>query len=286
MIAAMLALAAALTVGEPAVYNRDTATITQVADHPWGGTARIVRRGRGGQPVVLRLDVPATGMPVSASHFFAGRDLELFVISGRLTIGSERFAAGDYAFVPAGAPIPARIGSTGASILWLEEDAPPASAAIMRQAMVAWRAEGTTATARWRIKRSADVAWVPGQVAAAAGVPLDLKIKHLRNDPRTGARTFLVSMGRSVKVPWERHPSIEEGFLVSGGFRLEECLPEGLKSSIYRPGGYFHRPPGVVHSGPNSGPTGLFGAVWLIRTPEKLVAEFLKPEPGKPCPLG
>jgi quercetin dioxygenase-like cupin family protein len=276
MIAAMLALVAGLTTSEPAVYFRDSTTVAQVTDHPWGGTARIVRRGRAGLPVVMRLDLPPSGMPISSEQFFAGRDLELFVISGSLTVSGRRFVAGDYAFVPAGAPVPARIGSSrGASVLWAEEDVAPASAAIMRQAMAAWRSEGgRNPLNRWTVKRSSLIPWQAGTVAKAAGADVDLKIRHLRNDPKSGARTFLVWTGPGTKVPWERHPSIEEGFLVSGTFTLEECLAEGRKRGVYQPGGYFHRPPGIIHSGPNSGTESPAGAVWLIRTPEKLVADF------------
>ena len=114
--------------------------------------------------------------------------------------------------------------------------------------------------------------WRPGTVARDAGVPLDLSVKDLKNDPGSGARTWLVKIGPGVQVPWESHSVVEEGYLLEGDYRLSECLPEGRKDGDYLPGGYFRRPANWIHSGPDSGTDG--GAVWLMRSPGALDATF------------
>jgi hypothetical protein len=73
-------------------------------------------------------------------------------------------------------------------------------------------------------------------------------------------------------VPWETHPVSEEGYLLEGNHRIEECLPSGLKSGVYQVGGYFYRPPGLMHMGPRTFSTETH--VWLVRTPAKLVDVF------------
>ena len=109
-------------------------------------------------------------------------------------------------------------------------------------------------------------------VAKEAGVELPLAVKNLKRDPVTGARTFLVRAGAGVTVPWETHPVSEEGFLLEGDHRIEECLPSGLRSGVYQVGGYFYRPPGLMHMGPRTFSTETH--VWLVRTPAKLVDVF------------
>lgn len=75
-----------------------------------------------------------------------------------------------------------------------------------------------------------------------------------------------------TKVPWERHSTTEEGFLLEGDYRLSECLRTGSMTGDYSPGGYFHRPGGILHSGPESGTR--TGAVWLMRSPGTLDLQF------------
>ena len=58
-----------------------------------------------------------------------------------------------------------------------------------------------------------------------------------------------------------------------GPYRLVECLSQGQVKSDYLPGGYFYRPAGIVHSGPESGP--LSEVLWLLRSPTGLDVEFL-----------
>ena len=109
-------------------------------------------------------------------------------------------------------------------------------------------------------------------MSQAAGVNVPLEVKHLKKDPWTGARTWLVRLKGGVKVPWERHSVPEEGYLLEGDYRLAECLPDGAFVGGYQPGGYFYRPGGLLHGGPESGTRR--GAVWLMRSPATLDVQF------------
>lgn len=180
---------------------------------------------------------------------------EWYVLEGRVQAGERLLRGGDLLYVPAGAQPPALTAMGAAELLAFTDPADPASG--LRQTFVA---------------SSRALHWRPGTVARDAGVPLDLSVKDLKNDPGTGARTWLVKIGPGVQVPWESHSVVEEGYLLEGDYRLSECLPEGRKDGEYLPGGYFRRPANWIHSGPDSGTDG--GAVWLMRSPGALDATF------------
>ena len=105
------------------------------------------------------------------------------------------------------------------------------------------------------------------------GIALKLQVRDLYQVPQSGQRTWLLRAGADLTLPWERHRTIEEGYLVSGDYRLFECLEGREKRFDYRAGGYFYRAPGIVHGGPSSGSSGEI--VMLLRTPDKLTVEFL-----------
>ncbi|WP_405237961.1 DUF4437 domain-containing protein [Lentisalinibacter orientalis] len=180
---------------------------------------------------------------------------EWLVLEGRVQAGERQLQGGDLLYVPPGAQPPSITAVRPAKMLVFTDPADPASG--LGQIFVA--------SAR-------SLPWRPGTVARDAGVPLDLSVKDLKNDPGTGARTWLVKIGPGVEVPWESHSVVEEGYLLEGDYRLSECLPEGRKDGDYLPGGYFWRPANWIHSGPDSGTDG--GAVWLMRSPGALDATF------------
>jgi quercetin dioxygenase-like cupin family protein len=119
-------------------------------------------------------------------------------------------------------------------------------------------------------------------VARDAGAAAPLEIKPLWTDAGTGAQLHLVKVAPGVTVPWEVHPVAEEGYLLEGDYRLAECLPSGRRDFDYGQGGYFYRPAGLLHSGPQSTSRG--GATWLIRTPARLSAVFYPACPAAPAP--
>lgn len=131
------------------------------------------------------------------------------------------------------------------------------------------------------VVREADAEWTAGTVARDAGTEAPLMIRRLFTDPETGARTHLVRLAAGVSVPWEIHTTAEEGYLLYGDYRLSECLPSGRRDYAYERGGYFYRPAGVLHSGPDS--TTITGATWLIRTPRTLDALFYPACPSAPA---
>ncbi|MEJ2602178.1 MAG: cupin domain-containing protein [Gammaproteobacteria bacterium] len=184
-----------------------------------------------------------------------GFSREWFVLQGRIQAGERQLRAGDLLYVPAGA-------------------APPAMTAVVASRMLVFTdpADSASGLDSGFVASSDALSWRAGTVARDAGVPLDLSVKDLKRDPGSGARTWLVKVRPGVAVPWESHSVVEEGYLLEGTYRLSECLPEGRRDGEYLPGGYFRRPAGWIHSGPDSGTD--TGAVWLMRTPGPLDVRF------------
>jgi len=185
--------------------------------------------------------------------------LELVVLEGELTWGGIVLGVHDYAYLPAGAPVPKLVaGPQGADFL-LFLDLPQGT-------------DGDVA----RVLATDSIPWRPGVVAQQdTGQVLDLEVKDLLWVESTGQRTWLVRAGADLQVPWEVHEGVEEGYLLEGDYRLGECLPGDATpvTGDYEPGGYFYRPGGIVHSGPDSGSRG--GALWLLRTPTRLTVDFV-----------
>ena len=184
------------------------------------------------------------------------QSLELYVLAGTLQLGDARLSAHDYAYLPATAP------------------APPLAADGEVQVLVYFDPPRSTDGDRLRVRHADDGGWRPGIVAERdAGIRLALEVRDLLWIEATGQRTWLLRARPDLVVPWERHETVEEGFLVAGDYRLVECLPTGPVSGSYRPGGYFYRPAGIVHGGPESGSSD--SVTWLLRTPTALTVEFL-----------
>jgi len=231
------------------------ATATPLA---WGLEAQVLRDDARTGAAALKLRLPAGWRQAIQSSSAA---MEIFVLEGGLRFGEALLAEGDWVRVPAGSPIGPIQTETSAELLMFHDGEPrfrPVS--------------GSAEPSGWEISLDRDTPWVAAEVARKAGVPLDMGIKHFRNDSETGARTFLVSLPPGTDVPWESHPTSEEGYLLKGDHTLEECLPDGVRSGTYRPGGYFYRPAGIMHMGP--GTYTKTGAVWLIRTEALLEDTF------------
>jgi hypothetical protein len=198
--------------------------------------------------------------------FEAGRfvqSVEFVVLEGGLEFGTESLRARDFAFVPPRGSIPPLSSGQGGRVLvYFDPPAPDAAAAEQQ------RAHGSYVT------RHDESRWLPASVARGAGLEIDLKVQHLKKDPYTTARTWYVKLSGGMSVPWERHSVVEEGYLIEGDFRMAECLPGRTVFGEYTTGGYFWRPPGIPHSGPDSGTR--TGALWLQRAPATLDVEFLQ----------
>jgi hypothetical protein len=183
------------------------------------------------------------------------------VLSGELDVGRECLGAGDFAYSPADHPRP-KLASRGGARALLYFDPAPRDAEVRRKLA----ALGSYVT------RDSAARWNTGSLSQSAGFDLDLEIKHLKKDPLSGARTWLVRLAPPVNMPFEVHSVVEEGYLLQGRYQQPECTADGLLDGQYRVGGYFYRPGGIPHSGPGSGP--LETSVWLLRTPADLDVLF------------
>jgi hypothetical protein len=219
---------------------------------------------------VLLLEVGA-GFARAPAPLGVSASLDLVVLEGTIDFASDRLVARDFAFVPPGVVLPPLASTAGAQFLVFVD--PPFDNS---HAVEAQRARGPYVT------RYDDQRWRAATLVRDAGLELDLQVQLLKQDPVTGARTWYVRQGVGGKVPWERHSVVEEGFLIAGEYRLAERLPGRTVIGNYAPGGYFRRPPGVLHSGPLSGTR--TGAIWLQRAPAALDVTFVEAQHGVDLP--
>lgn len=185
------------------------------------------------------------------------QSLEIVMLEGELMFGAEALGRHDFAFVPPGVAAPPLASPRGAEALLFFD--PPAADAV---AVARQRERGSYVT------RFDPARWQPASLARAAGATIDLRVMHLKKDPFTTARSWYVKLGPGMRMPWEVHGMVEEGYVMQGGYTLAECLPGGTVIGEYREGGYFWRPGGIPHSGPESGPIG--EVIWLQRSPVAL----------------
>jgi hypothetical protein len=175
-------------------------------------------------------------------------DEELFVLEGTFTIGGVAYHSGDYAYLPAGMPRPGMASDQGAAVLTFFEG-PHGSAAgdaplgLYDPAKLIAKIE--TAVLPWGAPSDP-------VVAATANAP---GRKLLRQDPRSGERTWMLRFGpddpnRMTHGRVEIHPVVEEVFLLDG----EIQMPCGVLNR----GAYFWRPAGIPH-GPVGTLKGLSG---------------------------
>ncbi|HMB59216.1 MAG TPA: hypothetical protein VKN35_04825 [Xanthomonadales bacterium] len=187
------------------------------------------------------------------------RSMELIVLNGELLWKDTVLRVNDYAFLPASAPAPRlAAGLNGAS------------------ALIFLDPYSDTDGEKEKILHTGQMEWRPGVVAQRdTGLALKLEVLDLLWVESTGQRTWLLRAGPDLTVPWEIHQGVEEGYLLEGDYRMGECLPGDNEpiTGNYEPGGYFYRPGGIVHSGPESGSKS--GALWLLRTPTRLTVDFV-----------
>ncbi|MDJ0794999.1 MAG: DUF4437 domain-containing protein [Woeseiaceae bacterium] len=168
-----------------------------------------------------------------------GRSMEIFVLAGTVTLADIDFAAGGYAYLPAGSLGFNMTTREGAQILYFVNDMDPEaiirSPILIDSGLLEWQATD-----------------VPGVMT-----------KELRRDPGTGARTWLMRIAADTSQPWQSSSVVREGYLVSGEYRHTECALGEEVTGQYRTGGYFYRPASVVNGGPESGSP--VDAVWFLR---------------------
>ena len=195
-----------------------------------------------------RIDLPPEWQGTSGGS--PGKALEIFVLAGRITIADISLDQGGYAYLPSGSLGFNLSAPDGARILYFLDNVDPLSMIetpiIIDSDLLEWQAT----------------------VTEGVGV------KELRADPGSGARTWLVRIDPGATLAWESSTALREGFLISGSYQHSECHESEAQTWVYLPGGYFYRPAGIVHSGPESGSE--TGALWLLRTPTRLTVDFLE----------
>ncbi len=168
-----------------------------------------------------------------------GRSIEIFVLVGTVTLADIDLTAGGYAYLPAGSLGFNMTTRDGAQILYFVNDLDPE--AVIRSPILI------------------DSGLLDWQATATPGVTT----KELRNDPGTGARSWLMRIEADASQPWQSSSVLREGYLVSGEYKHTECVLGEEVTGQYTAGGYFYRPATVVNGGPQSG--GSVDAVWFLR---------------------
>lgn len=172
-----------------------------------------------------------------------GKSVEIYVLEGEIALGDLTLLSGNYAYLPPGSTGLPMASARGARLLYVLDDADPRAVIrtplFMSREVVPWQSLADTA---------ADAGW---------------QRKILREDPGSGAATYLLSIGPGRRAGWHASPVRTEGFLLSGDDQLAECVAGAAVVGEYAPGGYFRRPAGAVSGGPEA--RSETGAEWLIR---------------------
>ncbi len=183
-----------------------------------------------------RVDLPADWTGTSGG--VAQAALEIFVIAGQLTVGDIKLVSGGYAYLPSGS-LGFRLASPqGARILYMIGAEDPSS--VIRGAMIN---DGTNP--EWTEEQ-------PG-----------VKSRILREDPGSGAKTWLVRVSPEAEHEWRLSLVAREGYLVSGAMTVSECFQGKERSGTYLPGGYFLRPANTVFGGGET--AALRDTTWFLR---------------------
>jgi quercetin dioxygenase-like cupin family protein len=174
--------------------------------------------------------------------------VEIYVLAGQVEIGEFSLGPGGYFFIPPGMPGAQMRSGGGAVMLYFLDEADQAASIqtpiISSSDLIEWRQED-----------------------------VGIRVKDLRLDPGSGARTWLMHIDQDAVMPYQQSSQIVEGYLLAGSMMYSECSGGMAGTDEYLPGGYFHRPPGAVHAGPDTQTTA--GATWYLRTPGEEKIEFV-----------
>ena len=177
-----------------------------------------------------------------------GKALEIFVLSGDLSLADVDLAAGGYVYVPPGSLGFNLVSDGGAQVLWFLNDAD--TDAAIRSPL---------------IMDSRLLDWQPTD-------DIGVFTKDLRNDTGSGERTWLMRYEPGVVIPWQARSGSLEGYLMSGELQQSECVDGLAYTDVYLPGGYFKRPADAVHGGPEA--TVLSEATWFLREKKRSSIDF------------
>jgi len=236
---------------------------------PAGMQARVLSRDEKRGAVSL-----VTYLPIGWKHEARGyhqADEEIFLLEGDLTIGDQKLTKYSYTFIPAGmahGPVSTRQGAV--MVHWFNRTPDFVASEKDKQGARAYAAvrDWNFYTKPW------DTATFP---VYRKGPPIPgAHLKLLRHDRDTGEMTWINSNLNSTRPGnlWEVHPTFEEYFLLerSGEMAVGECLPGGPVTKRYGSRGYWWRPAGVGHLGPQYQALGY--GISLVRTGGPLWADY------------
>jgi hypothetical protein len=187
---------------------------------------------------------PAGWRRPRAGHLPAA-DLEVYLLSGDLSLSGTRLTDHTYAFLPAGSRLAECASEAGATAL------------VFLNGRPSWQAGEPPPDLldRRRVVPYLNLYEAPWTGNFHPQFPMGAGRKWLRRDPVTTEESWILATFplRHGGKP-EKHPVVEEMYLVAG----EVISPIG----VMRPGAYFWRPPEIWH-GPYGSKTGSF---YLFRT--------------------
>jgi hypothetical protein len=262
LAAAACCVAAAPAAAEdaPVFYVRTAALSPEPIAEFAGLPGRVLSRNTGTGRLALELQLPA-GFRDRGARAAGDRSFEVVVLDGQLQFGKETLGPRDFGYMPAGLQRPKLATAAGARLLAFFDPAPGDPAVRTRLREIGGY-----------VTRYAESRWNPGSLSQMAGFDLRLEIQHLKKDPLSGARTWLVRLAPPVKMPFEVHSVAEEAYVLAGRFSQPECMPDGMRTGIYEANSYFYRPGGIPHSGPGAGP--IEQTTFLMRSPGNLDVIF------------
>jgi hypothetical protein len=234
---------------------------------PSGLKAKTLSRDPKTGAVSLLLSYPPGWRSRADSNYHSGAE-EIFVLEGDLTVGGRTLTDRCYSFIPGGmahGPISTKNGCLALTFFDREPD------------VIASKESrpGSKIDRAIEYKSYYDEPWALGSTRAKSKNLPPLLVKVLRQDEQTGARTWIAgTLSGHPDYTWETHPTWEEGYLLEGEYLLAECIDGKSKAGVYTPGGYFFRPAGQPHVGPDAGAKGY--AIWLFRTPAELDVKYLE----------
>ena len=190
-----------------------------------------------------RVELPAAWKGTSGGS--PGKSLEIFVLDGKLSLADIDLGAGGYAYLPSGSLGFNLRSDDGARILYFVDDEDPL--AVIRAPII-----------------------IDSNLLDWTGTERDgVAVRELRDDPGSGARTWMLQIAPGASLPWESSTALREGFLVTGDYQHSECVMGEAHTWQYAPGGYFLRPGGTVNGGPEA--RAATSSVWLLR--EKIASK-------------
>lgn len=172
------------------------------------------------------------------------KSIEIFVLQGEVELAGVTLRPGAYAYIPAGYMGASLRTRNGAELLYFLNDANERE--IIQTPLITG-----IESSRWQ---------------PLSDDPMDLGVSEmeLRSDPGSGARTWLLKVEPSAVQRWQAYSAEVEGYLISGDYQHSECIDGEPVTGNYLNSGYFLRPGGAVHGGPDA--RSRVTSIWFLRS--------------------